>query len=110
MRRSCDRAPRQVLQLDDPFGGHAEIRRTVGRARECLFESREVLVNVTRGTTLMGLAAEALTSEARRLARPVRRFGLIDRRPVERQDADPYQTGEVFWLDGERPLPVGGKM
>ena len=47
----------------------------------------------------MGLAAEALASTARGMARPVRRFGLIDRRPADRQMADPYQTGEPFWLD-----------
>lgn len=47
----------------------------------------------------MGLAAEALASTARRLARPVRRFGLIDRRPPDQQMDDPYQTGEPFWLD-----------
>ena len=99
----------QVLQLEDPFGGQTEIDRLVRRARESLFGASEVLVNVTGGTTLMGLTAEALASEARSLACPVRRFGLIDRRPGERQDTDPYQMGEVFWLDGERPLPVGGE-
>ena len=56
-------------------------------------------MNVTGGTTLMGLAAETLASTARRLACPVRRFGLIDRRSPDRQMADPYQPGEPFWLD-----------
>ena len=98
----------QVLQLEDPFGGQAEIKRLVRRARESLFGAKEVLVNVTGGTTLMGLVAEALANEARSLAFPVRRFGLIDRRPGDRQKTDPYQTGEVFWLDGERALAAGG--
>ena len=47
----------------------------------------------------MGLVAEALAAAARKLACPVRRFGLIDRRPPEQQDTDPYQAGETFWLD-----------
>ena len=56
-------------------------------------------MNVTGGTTLMGLAAEELAATARSLACPVRRFGLIDRRTPERQIAEPYRIGEPFWFD-----------
>mgnify|MGYP001431218643 CR=1 FL=1 len=89
----------EALCLEDPFGGRPEIERLVKAARPKLLGADEVLVNVTGGTTLMGLAAEALADAARRLARPVRRFGLIDRRPPALQDADPFQIGEPFWLD-----------
>lgn len=88
------------LRLEDPFGGGQEIERLVKAARPHLLGADEVLVNVTGGTTLMGLTAEALADAARKLACPVRRFGLIDRRPPDRQEADPYQVGEPFWLDG----------
>ncbi len=88
-----------TLRLEDPFGGRPEIERLVKAARPPLLGADEVLVNVTGGTTLMGLAAEALADAARKLARPVRRFGLIDRRRPEHQEADPFQTGEPFWLD-----------
>jgi len=92
----------EPLRLDDAFGGgSSEIRRLAQAARRHFIGAAEVLVNVTGGTTLMGLAAEELAAAARALACPVRRFGLIDRRPAERQDADPYQTGEPFWLDAE---------
>ena len=90
----------ESLVLKDPLGGGpAEIWRLAKEARRHFIGAVEVIVNVTGGTTLMGLVAEALAAEARSLACPVRRFGLIDRRPVGRQDADPYQTGEPFWLD-----------
>lgn len=90
----------EPLVLEDAFsGGRDEIKRIVKAARRHLIGAAEVVVNVTGGTTLMGLAAEAIASEARKFARPTRRFGLIDRRPTERQDADPYQAGEPFWLD-----------
>ena len=56
-------------------------------------------MNVTGGTTLMGLVAGALASAADRLACPVRRFGLIDKRSPTMQDQYPYQVGEAFWLD-----------
>ena len=90
----------EPLRLDDPYGGTAEIPGLEKAAQRHFIGTEEVLVNVTGGTTLMGLVAEALASTARGLARPVRRFGLIDRRPPDRQMADPYRMGEPFWLDG----------
>ena len=85
----------------DPHGGRGEIEVAVETGRKHLVGADEVLVNVTGGTTVMGLAAEELAAEAKRFARPVRRFGLIDRRPPAEQDSDPYQVGEPFWLDPE---------
>ncbi|MBN1460123.1 MAG: hypothetical protein JXA57_11350, partial [Armatimonadetes bacterium] len=89
----------EPLRLEDPYGGRPEIERLVKAARKHLVGMDDVLVNITGGTTLMGLTAEAVADAARKLARPVRRFGLIDRRPSEQQDTDPYQTGEPFWLE-----------
>ena len=90
----------EPLVLEDAFGGgSAEIKRIARAARGHFIGATEVLVNVTGGTTLMGLAADELATTARSLACPVRRFGLLDRRPAEQQDVDPYQAGEPFWLD-----------
>ena len=88
--------------LLDPHGGHREIGRLAKAARKHFIGAERVFVNVTGGTTLMGLAAEALGGAARKLACSVRRFGLIDRRPPARQDADPYRAGEPFWLDPDQ--------
>ncbi|MCY4521598.1 MAG: CRISPR-associated DxTHG motif protein [Caldilineaceae bacterium] len=76
-----------------------EFKRLVKKAQQYLIGADEVAVNVTGGTTVMGLLADRLASEARRFARPTRRFGLIDRRARTEQGTDPYQTGEAFWLD-----------
>jgi len=76
-----------------------EFKRLVKKAQQHLIGADEVAVNVTGGTTVMGLLADRLASEARRFARPTRRFGLIDRRARTEQSADPYQAGEAFWLD-----------
>ena len=89
----------EPIRLDDPHGGRPEIERLAKAARRHFVGATEVFVNVTGGTTLMGLAAEGLADAARKLACPVRRFGLIDRRPPQQQGADPWQTGEPFWLD-----------
>ncbi len=101
IRRAGYQGAIEPLVLQDAFGGgRTEIDTLVKAARQHLIGAEAVLVNVTGGTTLMGLAAQALASAGRRLACPVRRFGLIDRRPAKEQDADPYQVGEPFWLDG----------
>ncbi len=86
------------LLLKDAYGGYEEIEHLQNEVRSCFIGASEVIVNVTGGTTLMGLTAEALADTASKLACPVRRFGLIDRRPPEQQDADPYQSGEPFWF------------
>lgn len=102
--QACERAAFsgkvEPLLLEDAFGGSAaEIKRLAKDARGHFVGATEVLVNVTGGTTLMGLATEELAKTARSLACPVRRFGLIDRRPPEQQAADPYRAGEPFWID-----------
>ncbi len=97
-----------TLCLKDPYGGRPEIERLVKAARRHFIGADDVFVNVTGGTTLMGLAAEALANEARKLACPVRRFGLIDCRLPQQQNADPYQTGEPFWLDAAEDDDASG--
>ncbi|MCY3819221.1 MAG: TM1812 family CRISPR-associated protein [Gammaproteobacteria bacterium] len=89
------------LVLEDAFaGGARQIDHVAKEGKQHLLGAEEVIVNVTGGTTLMGLAADRLASEARQLACPVvRRFGLIDRRSPREQETDPYQVGEPFWLD-----------
>jgi hypothetical protein len=87
------------IRIEDPYGGATEIERIVREARSRLVTAQEVAVNITGGTTLMGLAVSKIASEAERLARDLRRFGLVDRRPPSEQDADPYRAAEACWLD-----------
>ena len=90
----------EPLVFDDAVGGgRREVERLVRTARPHFIGAGDVVVNVTGGTTLMGLATEALATAARDLACPVRRFGLIDRRPPSKQESEPYRAGEPFWLD-----------
>ena len=87
------------LLLKDPHGGLEEIGSLRKKSRPYFINATEVVVNVTGGTTVMGLAVQALAETARSLARPVRRCGLIDRRTHDQQKADPYKMGELFWID-----------
>lgn len=91
----------RLLRLDDPYAGKDERKRIMKEARQELAAADEVLVNITGGTTLMGVVAEDLAQEARRWARPVRRFALIDKRPPEQQKQEPFVEGDILWLDEE---------
>ncbi len=91
----------RLLRLEDPYAGKDERKRIIREARRELAAADEVLVNITGGTTLMGVVAEDLAQEARRFARPVRRFALIDKRPPEQQKQEPFIEGDILWLDEE---------
>ncbi len=87
------------LCLNDPYGDQSEIERLAKAARCHFVGAVDVVINVTGGTTLMGLVAEAVAGAARGLACPVQRFGLIDRRTAAEQERDPWRAGQTFWLD-----------
>lgn len=98
VRAACFEGALHRIQLRDAFGGATEIDRVVREARAVIAPVSRVAVNLTGGTTLMGLAVSAIADEAGRLAREVDRFGLIDRRDPGEQDADPYRASEAYWL------------
>jgi hypothetical protein len=89
------------LRLEDPYAGKDERRKLIEESRQYLASADDVSVNITGGTTLMGVVAEDLAQEARKLARPARRFALIDRRDPEEQRRDPFVEGDILWLDDE---------
>ena len=89
------------LRLEDPYSGKQERKKLTEESRQYLASADRVSVNITGGTTLMGVVAEDLAQEAQKLARPVRRFALIDRRSPEAQKGDPFVEGDILWLDNE---------
>lgn len=90
-----------LLRLEDPYAGIDEIKRLIKASRQYLSSADKVSVNITGGTTLMGVVAEELAQKARKLARPVRRFALIDRRSQVEQKDSPFVEGDILWLDSE---------
>ena len=106
--------PCLIRSLSDPFAGIEEARALKTGLDAQLLQARELVVNLTGGTTMMQFAVEEIAQSAARLGVPVRRVLLIDRRPVEEQRRDPYQLGEVIHLskveaDGPGADPRGGK-
>jgi len=89
----------EKFELSDPLKGIDQIDKLSKQAEPHLARAREVLVNLTGGTTLMGLVAAAVAERARKFGLIVRRFGLIDPRPYEEQRNDPYREGDAFWLE-----------
>ena len=89
----------EQIKLDDPLGGFDEIEKVAERAKGYLSYADEVIANITGGTTLMGVIVQRLVEETQKLSRPVKRFALIDRRPTEDQENDPFVKGESHWLD-----------
>ena len=90
--------------LNDPFGGFAEIDAVAEDTKGYLTFADEVLASITGGTTLMGVIVQRIVEEAQKLGRPVRRFALIDRRPTEVQDSDPFVESDYHWLDDQEKL------
>ena len=89
----------EQIKLEDPLGGFAEIDAIAENAQGYLSYAGKIMANITGGSTLMGVIVQRLVEEAQRLDRPVKRFALIDRRPQEEQDSDPFKVGESHWLD-----------
>lgn len=88
-----------LLEMVDPHAGAGEIEGMLREGEEVLLGADEVIANMTGGTTMMGVAVQALVESAGRLDRHWRRFVLLDRRPPEEQRAKPWDTCEVHWLD-----------
>ena len=99
---------RDLVRLRDPFGGVEELDTAVAERVRVLLGADRVYVNLTGGTTLMGLLADRFAQRAQQLGPQVHRFGLVDRRSPAEQAADPYQAGDPYWLDDkERTHELG---
>ncbi len=98
-KRADFEGPIKQIELTDPFGGFDEIDAAAEHAHRYLLNSDKVVANMTGGTTLMGLIVQRLSEDAQKLDRPIKRFALVDRRPIEEQDSDPFVESDCHWLD-----------
>ncbi len=87
------------LVLRDPLAGVEEIQSLLDQADGLLLDAPELLVHVTGGSSLMYYLCSRIGERARSLGRPVRSFLTLDRRTRPEQDLDPYQEGELVYLD-----------
>lgn len=89
------------VEMQDPLAGFDEIESLRGQAGSVLLAADEVVVNLTGGTTLMGIVVQRLFERTRELQRPSRRLLLTDGRPPAEQLHDPWQASGCRWLDPE---------
>jgi len=82
----------QVITLDDPYRGVSELNDVVEKATKAVALAEQVRVNLTGGTTLLGLAAERIAQAAERLEVEVRRFVLVE-------SAAPSDESSLVWVD-----------
>jgi hypothetical protein len=88
----------QELIMDDPHAGIGEFDPLMESSFKWLAESDEVIANLTGGTSLMGVLVSRLVKEAENLQKRVQEFVLIDKRPFEQQQKNPWELGAINYL------------
>jgi len=84
--------PVTVITVQDPFRGVSELNALVQQAKKEVAKAEQVRVNLTGGTTLLGLAVERIARQAERLSVPVRRFVLVG-------PTAPSEQSSLVWVD-----------
>lgn len=109
MDEALDRAAfagrRVLLSFQNPFSGLEERRSLLEKATRYVLKAEATHVNLTGGTSLMGLLSEEIANVARRYQRLAARFILIDERPYPQQLAHPFVEGRKIVVEpaSERP-------
>ncbi len=95
-------AEKHVLLMENIHTGINEFDRLVAESAPSLFEADEIHANFTGGTSLMGALVHRLVARGRReYQRAVREFVLIDKRLPQEQRDQPWELGNVYYLDGQ---------
>ncbi|HEW92964.1 MAG TPA: CRISPR-associated DxTHG motif protein [Thermotogaceae bacterium] len=91
-----------VVLVNDPFTGVDEIDKVTEEIRKYLEDNnvKDIVVNLTGGTSLLGYIAE-LVKEKIRYGRRITTVLAVDRRPYEEQKENPYIVGEILELPRE---------
>lgn len=109
MDEALDRAAfagqRVLLSFRNPFSGLEERRQLREEATRHVLAAETTHVNLTGGTSLMGLLSEEIANVARRYQRLAERFILIDERPYQQQLAHPFVEGRKIVIEPERQIP-----
>lgn len=99
----------KYVAVKDVFGGFQEAREVRGAAAEAAREMLgdggfDVVVNLTGGTTVLQYLVERAVDHFRNEGCNVKRVVMVDRRPYEEQQKDPYVVGEMLEIDADETL------
>jgi len=85
--------------LDDPFNGFSEARESVRDLRRehglDWIRAKEIIVNLTGGTTCLGWTTGQLENSLKRMSLKPGTVACIDRRSPDEQRRNPYREGEM---------------
>ena len=103
MDEALDRAgfagKRELLLFQNPYSGLQERDKLLEKATEYVLKAEETHVNLTGGTSLMGLLSEEIAVKAKEFQRVGSRFMLIDERPYNEQLENPYVEGQKIVVE-----------
>ncbi len=89
-----------IIKLCDAFEAtNKEIKQYIESIKIPIKASDKTFINITGGTSLMGLIMAKIYTYASTMYEDTERFGLIDRRIIEEQRSDPYCKSQAFWID-----------
>ncbi len=90
----------KMLMFADPHAGLNERSAMLQQAGQYILAARETHVNITGGTTLMGVLVNEIARKAHDYQRLATRFALIDQRSSQDQRDHPYVVGERINIEG----------
>jgi hypothetical protein len=83
------------ILVKDPFKGINEVKNVVEEAKKHLEDVKELVINLTGGTSLLGYMVERVRDKVR-YGKEIRTIMAIDRRPYEEQKMNPYVLGDIL--------------
>lgn len=99
-RAGCPNLEVVTYEMEEPFYGFGEGKQVLSKSRSSnLFMAKELVINITGGTTAMQHVVERVGEDCRHLGLRVRRIALVDKRTIQEQRSDPWQLGELYALD-----------
>lgn len=89
----------KLIVMREPFSGFAEAKEIAEEAESILLQGEKFVVNITGGTTAMQYIVQKIADDAKNINAHIKTFALVDRRTPEEQRINPYELGEIVWLD-----------
>ncbi|QAV33178.1 CRISPR-associated protein, TM1812 family [Fervidobacterium changbaicum] len=85
----------RTIIIKDPFSGVTEIRDILSKAENYLENAREIIVNITGGTTFMTYIIERIRDRIR-YGKSIKSVIAFDERPYDEQRKNPYVVGKIL--------------
>lgn len=94
----------EIVEVGDPFTSFEESSRVVGKMIDYLekLPPFHLYINLTGGTTLLQYIVSKLAKSNIENCREITTVAMVDRRPVEEQQKNPYVQGKMIIVEDLR--------